>query len=370
MPVFNDAPVRVQPYFGYRNQQRLVISARALRSGKANFSRGGRWQAMRTMLSQFASREVEGLSVTLEFQDSAGQKTHHPAETDREGFVHFDVPLSETALPNDPMWDVVALRWSNSEGDQCVEGHVLAPSGRAKLGVISDIDDTIIETGITGSFRAIIRNWRRVLAEMPEERLNVPGVDAFYSSLGGGSVLQNSDRMGKAVPTLSKRPFFYVSSSPWNLFSYLVAFKKTRDLPLGPIMLRDWGFNRETLGSSSHGAHKRDAIDTILRTYPDMRFALIGDDSQGDLTAYGDIVADHPGRIAAVFIRTVGAAFSPEEIAAKAVIEANAVPLWLGGDYKTGEAFLKATGLASDKEATQIVTTIDKAHPNDQEAVS
>ena len=366
MPVFSNDPVRIQPYFGYRNHEKLVVSARALRSGKADFARGGRWQAMRTMLSQFASREVEGLEVTLEIESADGSLARHKAVTDDEGFVHFDVPLDNCDLPAEPMWDVVALRWVNRDGDQCVEGHVMAPGERTGLGVISDIDDTIIETGITGSFRAIIRNWKRVLAEMPDERLHVPGVDVFYGALGGGAVLQDTDGMGKAVPAMTSRPFFYVSSSPWNLFSYLVAFKRGRGLPLGPIMLRDWGFNSDTLGGASHGVHKRAAIDTILETYPDMRFALIGDDSQGDLTAYGDVVADNPGRIAAVFIRLVDTQLSAEEIAAKAVIEANGVPLWLGSDYTTGQAFLRATGLASDADAAQIVKTID----NSQKAAS
>ena len=160
---------------------------------------------------------------------------------------------------------------------------------------------------------------------------------------------------------MTHRPFFYVSSSPWNLFSYLVAFKKSRNLPLGPIMLRDWGFNRATLGSAGHGAHKRDAIETILAAYPEMRFALIGDDTQGDLVAFGDIVSQHPQRIAAVFIRKAGEEFSPEEVLAEVAIKSAGVPLWLGDDYTKGQEFLKATGLASDGDAAQIVKTIEES---------
>ena len=47
-------PVRVQPYFGYRTGERLVIGARALHSLKPGFERGGRLQAARTMWAQFA----------------------------------------------------------------------------------------------------------------------------------------------------------------------------------------------------------------------------------------------------------------------------------------------------------------------------
>ncbi|MXO91489.1 App1 family protein [Pontixanthobacter aquaemixtae] len=362
MPLLRGAPVRVQPYFGYRNQRRLVISARALRSGKEDFSRGGRWQAMRTMLAQFASREAAGVAVTLVAKMPGGSAVRHEAVTDKEGFVHFRIDLDHCQLPAKPMWEVITLRWATRDGAQYAEGHVLAPAANAQLGVISDIDDTIIETGITGSFRAIVRNWKRILAQMPDERLHVPGVDTFYAALGGGAVLQDSSNQGKSVPTLTRRPFFYVSSSPWNLFSYLVAFKKSRKLPLGPIMLRDWGFNRDTFGSASHGAHKREAIAAILGAYPDMRFALIGDDTQGDLVAYGNIVRNYPGRIAAVFIRTAGEDFTASEEEARSHIIASGVPLWLGSGYASGQAFLREAGLASDSDAAQIVTTIDKAH--------
>ena len=360
MPLISGQPPRIQPYFGYRNQHRLAISARALRSGKPGFERGGRLQAMRTMLSQFASREVAGLDVRLEFHSAAG--THEvTGTTDREGFVHFDLALDALSFPERPSWEVVALHWINRDGPQCVEGLVFVPGKATRLGVISDIDDTIIETGITGGFRSLVRNWRRVLAELPEERIAVPGADAFYAALGGGSVMvEETADIGSQVPTLNERPFFYVSSSPWNLFSYLVAFKKTRKLPIGPLFLRDWGLDRATLGRSGHGAHKREAIDTIIGTYPEMRFALIGDDTQGDLPAFASMVEKHPRRVAAVFIRTAGGKLSPEEVAAQATIEAAGVPLWLGNTYATGQAFLKATGLDKDRKATAIVETVEE----------
>lgn len=353
-------PPRLHPYFGYRNEHRLHISARALRSGKTGFERGGRLQAMRTMVSQFASREAPDLEVRLEYETADG--THEAvALTDREGFVHFDLELDALPYPAVPSWEVVALHWVNREGPQCIEGLVFVPGHKTRLGVISDIDDTIIETGITGGFRSLVRNWKRVLAQMPEERIAVPGADAFYSALGGGSVMvEDTAKPGKQVPTLSHRPFFYVSSSPWNLFSYLIAYKRTNGLPIGPVFLRDWGLNRATFGKTSHGAHKRDAIDTILASYPDLRFALIGDDTQGDLPAFAEVVEHNTGRIAAVFIRTAGAPLTPGEVAARATIEAANVPLWLGNTYETGQAFLRATGLDRDREATAIVEKVER----------
>jgi phosphatidate phosphatase APP1 len=368
MALFASAPVRLQPFFGYRSQNRLTISARALRAGRPvtdQFARRGRLQAMRTMLAQFASREVPGLAVRLELRAPDGTALSRDGLTDGEGYVRFDVELAAGwPLPRDPMWEIACLHWLTADGPQCIEGYILAPGTTTRLGVVSDIDDTIVETGITGGPRAIARNWRRVLAELPDERIAVPGADVFFGALGGGAVLTEPGGAGTSYPA-THRPFFYISSSPWNLFSYLVAFQQSRNLPLGPLLLRDWGLNRATLGSDSHGAHKRAALDALLAFYPDMRFALIGDDTQGDLPAYADTVQMNPGRVAAVFIRTGAGPLSPEELAGRAMIEAAGVPLWLGDDYATGNDFLRANGISTQGETAQIVKAVQQ--PTEQE---
>ncbi len=363
MALFAQAPVRIQPFFGYRSESRLTITARALRSrsgGRDAFANRGRLQAMRTMLAQFASREVPGLEVRIELKTPEGATIERTGATDREGYVRFDLELApEWPLPAIPLWEVVCFHWITPEGPQCIEGYILAPGSATQLGVVSDIDDTIIETGITGGPRAIARNWRRVLAELPDERIAVPGADVFFGALGGGAALAHASEPGTRL-TATHRPFFYISSSPWNLFSYLVAFQQSRNLPLGPLLLRDWGFNRATLGGESHGEHKRAALDMLLSFYPAMRFALIGDDTQGDLAAYADTVQANPGRVTAVFIRTGAGPLSPEEIAARATIEAAGVPLWLGDDYATGEDFLRANGISTEGETAQIVKAVQE----------
>ncbi|MEL6528780.1 MAG: phosphatase domain-containing protein [Pseudomonadota bacterium] len=354
--------MRVQPFFGFRSAERLTLTARALRSQEPMFASRSFLRDVRTMLGQYASHEVPGVEIEFEHLSSDGASIKHSATTDDEGFARFDFAFgSPKARPARTVWEKATLRWQPIAGEHDggeVTAHILVPGTQAQLGIISDIDDTIMETGITGNIRAIARNWKRVMAQMPGERILVPGAREFYSALGGAPSGSNGPTTiaGTDNAITRDRPIFYVSSSPWNLFSYLVTFKHQRELPLGPIMLRDWGFNRRTLGAQGHGSHKLEAINRILDHYPDLQFALVGDDTQKDLMAFAKVVGEQPDRIAAVFIRAVARkANSEANAAARTSIEKAGVPFWTGSDYGATEGFLREIGLQHDTEVEDLV---------------
>jgi phosphatidate phosphatase APP1 len=362
MPLFPRHPLRVQPFFGHRSHDRLVLSARALHARPPGFGQTSRLGAMRTLVEQFVSHEAANARVRLELRSATNVLVSHEGITDAEGYVHFDLTLDPAwDLPERPAWEMGRLHWGNRYGPQSAEAHILAPGHDSDLAVISDIDDTIIETGITGGLGGVLRNWKRIFAELPHERVPVPGAETFYEQLGGGQPQGADGHPAPRIPA-TRRPFFYVSSSPWNLFAYLVAYQRGQGLPLGPIKLRDWGLNQQTLGGASHGAHKQQAIDGILAMYPNLRFALIGDDTQGDLPAFAHAVRRNPGRIAGVFLRTVAdEGFSPEEEHARSTLIDADVPLWMGPDYEAGDDFLRAIGVTPGGETEQIVRTLGKA---------
>ena len=163
------------------------------------------------------------------------------------------------------------------------------PPATAKVGVISDLDDTVVQTGATDA-RALLRS---VFLANARTRLPFPGVAELYRALQSGAAGAENN------------PLFYVSSSPWNLHDVLSEFLALREIPEGPIMLRDWGLSERELLPTSHGSHKLDAIRGIMDLYPTLPFLLIGDSGQEDPEIYREIVAHYPSRVVAIYIRNV-----------------------------------------------------------------
>ena len=213
---------------------------------------------------------------------------------DEEGFFRewFDF---ESPLEGDDLWREadVRLQAPVREGSPEIAGKapIRVAIGTETFGVISDLDDTVIQSRITSFLQAV----RTVMLGNARTRLPFPGVAAFYQALerGGDGARRN--------------PIFYVSSSPWNIHDVIADFMEIQRIPPGPIHLRDWDVDLDALTSNRLKRHKEPIIREILELYPSLPFILIGDDSQKDPEIYRSIIDQFPGRILAIYIRNVRA---------------------------------------------------------------
>jgi phosphatidate phosphatase APP1 len=155
---------------------------------------------------------------------------------------------------------------------------IRVPDPGARFGIISDVDDTILETGVQRIGQMI----RQTFTGSALTRTPFAGAPELYCDLAA-----------------EENPVFYVSSSPWNLHAFLMAFLRHRQFPIGPILLRD------LLGTHSGREQKADRIREILDLHPQMPFVLIGDSGEKDPEVYADVVQDYPERVLAVYIREV-----------------------------------------------------------------
>jgi phosphatidate phosphatase APP1 len=167
-------------------------------------------------------------------------------------------------------------------------GRVLVPPATAKFGVISDLDDTVIVTNVTNRLKMFL-----TVALLNEHtRLPFKGVAAFYEALQNGATGAENN------------PIFYVSSSPWNLYSPLTEFLQIHKIPLGALFLKDF-CNQTVFAAGDHQSHKLNSIETILETYPHLPFVLIGDSGERDPEIYREVVRKYRERIRAVYIRSI-----------------------------------------------------------------
>ena len=155
---------------------------------------------------------------------------------------------------------------------------MFVPPEGARFGVISDVDDTILETGV----QRVARMVKQTVTGSALTRTSFAGAPELYRDLAAGG-----------------NPFFYVSSSPWNLFPFLLAFLRHQDFPRGPVLLRD------LLGTSAGREAKAVRLHEILDLHPQLRFVLMGDSGEHDPRIYADLVRAYPGRVLAVYIREV-----------------------------------------------------------------
>ena len=170
-----------------------------------------------------------------------------------------------------------------------MEVQLLIVDPAAKIGIVSDIDDTVLVTWLPRALTAAWNSW----AKRPSKRQAVPGMAEFYAQL--------QQRFPQA-------PVFYLSTGAWNTFGSLKKFLSHHGFPAGPMLLTDWGPTETGLFRSGQ-EHKRVQLRNLLIAYPDMQWILIGDDGQHDPLTYGDVANEHPDRIHSVLIRNL----SPQE---------------------------------------------------------
>jgi phosphatidate phosphatase APP1 len=284
-------PVKIVPYRGYGSHLKVFLKGRVLEKKGIPPAEvdDSVWENLINTFKRMESDEIPYARLKAEFY---GQEKE--IEADEEGM--FDVEFNTPAdIPKNQLWHPIKLTLlapdvTHHEGVVRAEGEVLIPSENADFGVISDIDDTVLQTGATH----MVQMARNVFLRNARARLPFPGVAAFYRALLMGS----QDR--------EINPLFYVSSSPWNLYDLLVEFFHLQSIPLGPVLfLRNWGISEDEILPLKHRDHKFGVIEKIMDMYPHLPFILIGDSGQEDPEIYYDVAQKYPDRVQAIYIRNV-----------------------------------------------------------------
>ncbi|MEG3613988.1 App1 family protein [Isoptericola haloaureus] len=269
---------RLLVYTGYGTPEKVRVMARVL-LGPAGAARRDDRRPLRRGFRHFLTVPAPDSPVRVRVG------THEvDSVTDRAGYIDLELSLPEED-PLPPGRQEAVLSSLESAEAPSLPAPLLVLDGTTRFGVVSDIDDTTLVTGVP---RPLLATWNTFVRRAGSRRA-VPGMAALYRALE------------EAHPDAG---FFYVSNGAWNTAAALRAFLARSGYPAGPLLLTDWG---PTLTGwfRSGPQHKRASIDLLMSWFPHVRWLLVGDDGQHDPEIYADAVQRWPDRVCAVAIRQV-----------------------------------------------------------------
>jgi len=315
-------------YRGYANEQELIVFGHVFRAntaGSYEFEKK-RFKNAKSIIRMFRIKTIPNADVYLEHN---GIKIHTKALDD--GYFKFCIPLK--AEFNYGWTDYYVSIFYNGE-EICEKGTFIRPH-EGNFGFISDIDDTFLVSHTRNAFKKLyILLWKNI-----NDRKIFEDVVPHYQALSTAGRNKKEER----------NAFFYVSSSEWNLYSFIEKFTRIHELPRAVLLLKDIKTSLMDFfvtGRGNHN-HKFDKIKHILEFYPHLQYTLLGDDSQHDPFLYEDICKIFPITVKAVYIRQTGQRKKPKAIAATDNMAAMGVEVCYFKDSKEAIAHSKRIGLIS-----------------------
>ena len=313
--------VVLQPYRGYGSALRIFVIGRAFWQRTGDDPAEGE---LRDIVRRIRRRPVREARIRARFY---GAETE--VLTDRDGYFRVEMAPGGP-VPTDRLWHRLELAMLAPERLETT-AEVYIPT-RARVVVVSDIDDTVMHTGVANKAAML---WR-LFVQDAESRTVFPGVSVLYRALHAGASGDEGN------------PMLYVSRAPWGIYELLEEFFRTHDIPEGPILfLREWGLSWKHPVPRRAVDHKQRLIEAMMALYDDMPFVLIGDSGQHDPEVYQHIVAQTGARVRAVYIRDI-AARGPER---SAEVTAMAAALRAAGG---GHLVLAPDSLAIAEDAARL----------------
>ena len=275
----------LQLYRGYANEQELIVMGHVFKRlydydyQKKNFKNAT------SIINQFRIKTIKNYDVYLKF----GNHEIHSKTLD-DGYFKFCIPIEKEF---DFGWMEYEVSIKHKSETITAKGSFIRPH-EGNLGIISDIDDTFLISHTRNVFKKIYI----LLFKNVNDRKVFEGVVPHYQALSSAG-RNNKDE---------QNAFFYVSSSEWNLYNFIVKFTKIHQLPRAVILLKDIkrGVTDFFISGRRNHNHKFDKIKHVLEFYPNLKYVLLGDDSQHDPFLYEQICKIFPVTVKAVYIRQTG----------------------------------------------------------------
>lgn len=316
----------VKVYHGYGHMHDLIVFGHVFQSAPtmpAKFTNNMLGNIFH-LLKLFFVKPVRGIKVRLQWNNQVLESI-----TEKDGFFKFEWKSHAAIAAGWHQVTIIAL--DDADNIICTgDGKIFVPHS-TQYAIISDIDDTVLV-----SYSATIFKRLRVLfSKNPHTRKTFEDVATHYRLLAAANTTD-------AIPN----PFFYVSSSEWNLYDYLNEFFKHNHLPKGAFLLnqvKQW-YQLIKTGKTKHEG-KFIRVARIMTTFPKQQFILLGDNSQKDPEIYASVAEKMPGKVFAVYIRNVNSKKENSTIQLLAALEQSGIHTCMYTNSSEAIAHSKQIGL-------------------------
>ena len=271
-------------YRGYANEEELIVMGHVFKPTKVKdytFEKK-KFKNASSIISLFRVKTQPNADVYLKHNNT----TIH-TKTLIDGYFKFCLPVNPNVGHGWIDYEVSIIH--KQKTISVTESYIRPKTGN--LGIISDIDDTFLVSYTLNPLRKLyILLFRNV-----NSRKVFEDVVTHYQALSSSGRINNEEQ----------NAFFYVSSSEWNLYRFIVKFTEIHKLPKAVLLLKDIKTSLTDFFWTGRGEHnhKFEKIKHILEFYPNLKYVLLGDDSQKDPFLYEAICKIFPVTVKAVYIR-------------------------------------------------------------------
>lgn len=344
--VFGRPPASIIAYHGVGSTQVARLAARVIDDDGVTDPHpdDSAWTNARRMFRAFDARRVSGARLTVRCAGVCASTT-----VDDRGFARVELRQPLAVFPAEGAeaeWTLIDPLPETPEGlpdpqPPSARAPVHIPRATARFALVSDVDDTVIESRATSALRLAYET----LSRNVYRRSVMPGMAAFYRTLTAHN----------------HAPMVWLTSSIWRVHDLLRGFFALHGFPEGALLMSDARLLRSQWIADRHRTHKLGRLDD-MRALWRLPMVLSGDCGQRDPEIFAAFAQQAPALVRAIYLRDLGDAARRAEVdRLMAPIRGGGIPVCVASDAVAFARHAQQHGLIPAGEVSGIARAAEEA---------
>jgi len=224
---------------------------------------------------QFINKELKNSLISLRISNKIFK-----SQTDNEGYFSFSLDLPKELKHNKK---AIIYLTNNPKVNKFTKSFL--PTKRVELGIISDVDDTVLLSGVTHKTKMI----KELFFKNYKQRVAIADMAKYYT---------------KILSKTKNKTIFFISGSPNQLHNSIEKFLNYNGFPKH-ILITKKIHGKESYSLFKQQNYKLKQIEKLIKIYPNIKWLLYGDSGEKDREIYLKLAQKYSKNIKAIYIRDV-----------------------------------------------------------------